>query len=82
MAIDIIGHINTEVTNLDATQRNAMLDDYVEYYDYDQNNKGLTKKEFANEMMIKELKDKVKSVRIKRAYDAAQFEELVLESTP
>jgi hypothetical protein len=82
MAIDIIGHINQEVTSLTAQQKKDMLDDLVSYFGYQETIDGepnpVNKKEFANNKIEEFIKDRVKSVRKKRAEQQVTYEELEL----
>jgi chromosomal replication initiation ATPase DnaA len=83
MALDIIGHINQEVTTLTLQQKQDMLDDYTEYFGYsdtleDGSVNLETKKEFANRMIEKHIRDIVKSVRKRRAEAQVTYEELEL----
>jgi hypothetical protein len=83
MALDIIGHINQEAVNLTTPQKLDMLDDYTEYFGYsdtleDGSANPETKKEFANRMIEKHIRDIVKSVRKRRAEAKVTYEELEL----
>jgi hypothetical protein len=87
MALDIIGHINQEAVNLTTQQKLKMLDDYASYFGYSdtlEDGDGNTipnpetKKEFANRMIEKHIRDIVKSVRKRRAEAQVTYEELEL----
>jgi hypothetical protein len=82
MAIDIIGHINQEVTNLTTQQKQDMLDDFTSYFGYQETIDGepnpVTKKDFANNKIKEFIRDRVKSVRKRRAEKQVTYEELEL----
>jgi chromosomal replication initiation ATPase DnaA len=83
MALDIMGHINQEVTSLTLQQKQDMLNDYASYFGYsdtleDGSVNPETKKEFANRMIEKHIRDIVKSVRKRRAEAQITYEELEL----
>jgi hypothetical protein len=87
MALDIMGHINQEVTSLTLQQKQDMLNDYVSYFGYSDTLEDAqgntipnpeTKKEFANRMIEKHIRDIVKSVRKRRAEAQVTYEELEL----
>jgi hypothetical protein len=82
MALDIIGYINQEVTNLTPQQKQDMLDDLVSYFGYQETIDGepnpIAKKEFANDKIKEFIRDRVKSVRKKRAEQQVTYEELEL----
>ena len=89
--LDIIGYINSQapVVSWNATKKEAMLNNYVAYYQYeeqinDPETRELianpeTKKQFANRMIQEDIINKVKSVRITRAQEEISYEELNFE---
>jgi len=88
MALDIIGYINDNVTNLTTEQKLAMMDDICYAFDYREEVSDedgnmipnpITKKEWANRHIIIKIVGIVNLARMKKARDAIAFEELELE---
>lgn len=76
MAIDIIGHLNTEITSLTPQQKQKMLNDLCNAHGYtpliinefgDTVDNPESKKAFANRMIIEQIKKWVNVLRRKEA---------------
>lgn len=86
MSLDFIGFIGQNVS-LSAGKKQAMLDDFVEQYGYeeqiDDGDGGLipnpvSKKAFANDKIQRFVMETVHAVRKRRVEQATTFEELIL----
>lgn len=87
MAIDIVGHLNDEVTSINMQQKIAMLEDLCEVHGYEETmlNEAHeeipnpeTKKMFGNRIIVSQIKRWVNNLRTNKAKKAVIIEELEL----
>ena len=85
MAVDIIGYLNTQLTDWSAQKKQDMLDDFCSQYNYedmvDDGEGGeienpVSKKMFANQKIVEFIKGTVNAYRAKKAREEAQYDEL------